>query len=170
MYNDNFYAALRAVSSSTQASLNGDVGNATRLGIANTFVNTMITTLHTQQWEMLLQRSGAIHQMFVAFLLTQSDRIGADAMLHLLTETSIFVSLPNECFCQITGEPIVHITVPQVKGASISTSCKRKSLEPHAEENSAKRLRLQTSMDKPAHVAGSAKNAKWKANLTRCVF
>lgn len=33
--------------------------------------------------------------------------IGEDAMLHLLTETHIFVSLPNDCLCQMTGEPII---------------------------------------------------------------
>jgi hypothetical protein len=32
-------------------------------------------------------------------------------MLHLLTETSIFVALPNDCLCQLTGEPIVHTAV-----------------------------------------------------------
>ena len=37
--------------------------------------------------------------------------IGEDAMLHLLTETHIFVSLPNDCLCQMTGEPIIY-TVP----------------------------------------------------------
>ena len=31
-------------------------------------------------------------------------------MIHLLTETSIFISLPNGCLCQITGEPLIHIS------------------------------------------------------------
>ena len=31
-------------------------------------------------------------------------------MLHLLTETSVFLSLPNGCLCQVTGVPIVYIT------------------------------------------------------------
>lgn len=30
-------------------------------------------------------------------------------MLHLLTDTSLFLSLPNGCFCQVTGEPIIHM-------------------------------------------------------------
>ena len=29
-------------------------------------------------------------------------------MLHLLTETSIFLSLPNGCLCQLAGEPIIY--------------------------------------------------------------
>ena len=41
-----------------------------------------------------------------------SNRIGEDAMLHLLSETSIFVSLPNGCLCQMTGDPILHIRPP----------------------------------------------------------
>lgn len=28
-------------------------------------------------------------------------------MLSLLTETSIFISLPNQCLCQMTGAPII---------------------------------------------------------------
>jgi hypothetical protein len=31
-------------------------------------------------------------------------------MIHLLTETSIFVSLPNGCLCQITGAPLIYLT------------------------------------------------------------
>jgi hypothetical protein len=42
--------------------------------------------------------------------LTNLCSIGEDAMIHLLTETSIFVSLPNGCLCQITGEPLIHIS------------------------------------------------------------
>lgn len=39
-------------------------------------------------------------------------RIGADAMLHLLLKTSIFASLPNECLCQLTGEPLIFVSLP----------------------------------------------------------
>ena len=41
---------------------------------------------------------------------TQSRSIGEDAMIHLLTETSTFLSLPNGCLCQITGEPLIHVS------------------------------------------------------------
>ena len=40
-------------------------------------------------------------------------------MLHLLTETSIFLSLPNGCLCQVTGVPIIFIT-PNVENDHIS--------------------------------------------------
>lgn len=30
-------------------------------------------------------------------------------MLHLLLKTSIFISLPNECLCQLTGEALIYI-------------------------------------------------------------
>lgn len=33
-------------------------------------------------------------------------------MFHLLTETSVFIPLPNECLFQITGEPIIHMKPP----------------------------------------------------------
>jgi len=46
--------------------------------------------------------------------------IGEDAMLHLLTETHIFVSLPNDCLCQMTGEPIIY-TVPMKNHSSADT-------------------------------------------------
>lgn len=29
-------------------------------------------------------------------------------MIHLLTETSIYVSLPNECYCQLAGPPLIY--------------------------------------------------------------
>lgn len=39
-------------------------------------------------------------------------RIGADAMLHLLLKTSLFISLPNGCLCQLTGEPLIFASLP----------------------------------------------------------
>ncbi|KIK45335.1 hypothetical protein CY34DRAFT_78126 [Suillus luteus UH-Slu-Lm8-n1] len=33
-------------------------------------------------------------------------------MLHLLTKTSIFVKLPNECLCQMTGMPLIYAMPP----------------------------------------------------------
>ncbi|KAF8239740.1 hypothetical protein L208DRAFT_1236556 [Tricholoma matsutake] len=74
-----------------------------RAGITNYFVNTIITALQAPEWETLLQR------------------IGADAMLHLLTETHFFVSLPNDCLCQMTGEPVIHM-VPRASHISEQTS------------------------------------------------
>lgn len=42
-------------------------------------------------------------------------------MLHLLTETSVFLSLPNGCLCQVTGVPIIFIT-PTLQGGHKSFS------------------------------------------------
>ena len=39
-------------------------------------------------------------------------RIGEDAMFHLLTDTSVFIPLPNECLFQVTGDPIIHMKPP----------------------------------------------------------
>ncbi|KAI0342799.1 hypothetical protein BDW22DRAFT_1301805, partial [Trametopsis cervina] len=62
--------------------------------LVNYFINTMITVFQTREWGVLY------------------ERVGADIMLHLLTETAIFVQLPNECLCQVTGEPLVNLAVP----------------------------------------------------------
>ncbi|KAL1738673.1 hypothetical protein HDZ31DRAFT_8702, partial [Schizophyllum fasciatum] len=59
--------------------------------LRNTFVNTIITALEGEEWETLL------------------SRIGADAMIHLLTDTSVFVPLPNGCLCQMSGVPLVNL-------------------------------------------------------------
>lgn len=81
-------------------------------------------------------------------------------MFHLLTETSIFISLPNECLCQMTGEPIIHLKPPSIvsgiheaQQASAkmdskvfgSHRCKRKPKEPHPDERPAKLLRRNDS-------------------------
>ena len=34
-------------------------------------------------------------------------------MLHLLTETSIYVPLPNDCYAQLTGPPLIYSTLFQ---------------------------------------------------------
>ncbi|KAF8526334.1 hypothetical protein BU17DRAFT_19714, partial [Hysterangium stoloniferum] len=56
-----------------------------RQGITNYFPNTNITALQSLEWRTLLLR------------------IGEAAMYNLLVNTSIFVSLPNDSFCQLTG-------------------------------------------------------------------
>lgn len=79
-----------------------------RPGVTNYFVNTIVTALQAPEWETLLQRSifptRSTRDMLILFILY---RIGVDAMLSLLTETSIFISLPNQCLCQMTGVPII---------------------------------------------------------------
>ncbi|KAF9943040.1 hypothetical protein BGZ67_007685 [Mortierella alpina] len=54
----------------------------------NRFPNTLQDFVRSSLWEILLQR------------------IGDEAMLYLLTSTSMFVALPNNCYCQITGPAI----------------------------------------------------------------
>ncbi|KAG6908673.1 hypothetical protein DXG01_003687 [Tephrocybe rancida] len=80
-----------------RAKQEGDIGKqGTRLGIRNYFVNTIVTALQSPEWETLLRH------------------IGVNPMLHLLSETSIFITLPNGCLCQMTGVPIVLLT-PKMK-------------------------------------------------------
>ncbi|KAI9572043.1 hypothetical protein HD554DRAFT_2015284, partial [Boletus coccyginus] len=66
--------------------------------IYNRFINTVVTALNGPEWELTLHR------------------IGADAMLHLLLNTSLFISLPNECLCQLTGEPLMFASLPLGSG------------------------------------------------------
>jgi hypothetical protein len=78
-------------------------------------------------------------------------------MLYLLTETSIFVSLPNQCLCQMTGEPLIHI-VPLNSGTlrqrlelqepqeQVPPAMKRKAVGRHEDERPTKRLRIYESV------------------------
>jgi hypothetical protein len=74
-------------------------------------------------------------------------------MLHLLTETSIFVPLPNECLCQLTGMPLVFLPSPVIdttRGAltSLAPSGERKrKAGPHPGAPSSKKQFQRTSMD-----------------------
>lgn len=47
--------------------------------------------------------------------LIYSCRVGEDVVFHLLTETGIFVALPNDCLCQVTGDMIIHRKAPDVE-------------------------------------------------------
>lgn len=42
-------------------------------------------------------------------------------MFHLLAQTSIFLKLPNECLCQIAGEPMINLPPPHDMLFSIPT-------------------------------------------------
>lgn len=91
-----------------------------RTGITNYFVNTIITALQAPEWDTLLQRSfyliyHSFHPSDVRNISLPS--IGADAMLHLLTEAQVFVSLPNDCLCQMTGEPVIHMVPATLQGS-----------------------------------------------------
>ena len=56
------------------------------------------------------------------------DRVGEDVLLHLFTGTSIFTPLPNECYCQVTGEHIFNLAqIPPTPSPSPHISAKRKA-------------------------------------------
>jgi hypothetical protein len=73
-------------------------------------------------------------------------------MLHLITDTSIFVSLPNECLCQMTGEHLMRLPVRPSTGPLLVSNAvivhrlapgqKRLATGLHGEERPKKRLRL----------------------------
>ena len=75
-------------------------------------------------------------------------------MFHILTETSVFLSLPNGCLCQVIGDPIVHLKPPiilsrrfeesnQVEVASQTRrrGTKRRCLSGYVEERPRKRAK-----------------------------
>lgn len=68
--------------------------------VHNFYPNTIVNTLkNKKEWNTLL------------------SRIGTDSMLHLLLYTSIFVSLPNRCYYQVSGMPLgdIKMTVPSAE-------------------------------------------------------
>jgi hypothetical protein len=42
-------------------------------------------------------------------------------MMHLLTESSLFVTLPNDCLCQLTGPPLIFQKIPPLPPVATST-------------------------------------------------
>ncbi|KAF5367406.1 hypothetical protein D9758_003636 [Tetrapyrgos nigripes] len=109
-----------------EAFRNGDTP-LTRRGIVNYFVNTIVTALQGPQWELLLQR------------------IGTTAMIHLLTETNIFISLPNNSLCQMTGEPLNLKKAPtnSLVNSETRSSRKRRMLDGDENERPFKRPKMQ---------------------------
>ncbi|KAJ7261830.1 hypothetical protein B0H12DRAFT_1013349, partial [Mycena haematopus] len=108
----------------------------------NTNVNTNITALQAPEWETLLHR------------------IGTDAMLHLLTDTSLFVALPNNCLCQLVGEPIlyIHLENLQLFAAEPPPKPPPKRLLPFSEDGicgPAKRAKLTKAGFSSAPVPGT---------------
>ncbi|KAL5526463.1 EST2 [Sanghuangporus sanghuang] len=72
----------------------GGAGGA-RQGVTNFFVNTLVTALQAPEWCLLLKR------------------VGDSIILHLLTETSVYIALPNDCYCQIIGPPLLYSVPPE---------------------------------------------------------
>lgn len=120
--------------------------------LENHCVNTIVTALQAPEWETLLARFGA----FTMRNITSADnlfRIGDGAMLHLLKETSVFMPLPNECLCQMTGQPLVNVKpigqVGQRIVQAISSrkiELKRKASDLDANERPTKRVKLHASV------------------------
>ncbi|CAE6473739.1 unnamed protein product [Rhizoctonia solani] len=79
----------------TEAEQRNELGKigAQRGAIANFFTNTMVTALQSPAWRLLLQM------------------VGEQCMIHILSQTSIFIALPvgNDCFVQATGTVITDL-------------------------------------------------------------
>ncbi|PBK75723.1 hypothetical protein ARMSODRAFT_404731 [Armillaria solidipes] len=67
-------------------------------------------------------------------------------MMHLLTEAAIFLSLPNNCFCQMTGEPLINLPPPRLPmDPGISSLGKRSTKLPSLDERPTKLQRTDSS-------------------------
>jgi len=158
-----------------QASKNGDRGKSdmSRLGITNYFVNTTITALQASEWETLFQRL-ACYAQSSWWSSCFAVRVGVDAMLHLLADTSIFVALPNECLCQLTGEPVVHKVLTHRELTAFQTfqkqGEKRTAPNSDANERPKKRPRLHESIAcDPKHLkVKSAGTLQYVLSVSRC--
>lgn len=132
------------IASGYQRASDNATTNSSTSGIANRFVNTIITALQALEWETLLQR------------------IGADAMLHLILKTSVFVSLPNECLCQLSGEPLIY--VPLANGSSFMVS---QSTQPRAKRKSEPSLTLPRKRQKLILLSSNGATKSVKASTRR---
>ncbi|KAJ7285126.1 hypothetical protein C8J57DRAFT_1052798, partial [Mycena rebaudengoi] len=104
--------------------------------LKNFHVNTNVTALQSPEWELLLQR------------------IGTDAMMHLLTETSLFITLPNDCLCQLIGELLlyVHLDNLQLFTADPPPQQATKRKLPFTDDERRPRKRLKHSTDSSANL------------------
>lgn len=81
-----------------------------RPAIENKFVNTLVTALRAPEWEALL------------------NMVGEDVVIHLFTETSLFLPLPNGCLCQATGPPLVHVKLSDPRIRPLRTEAQKSDL------------------------------------------
>jgi hypothetical protein len=112
---------LRLFPTLLQAELHADTGKAGRTTVYNFFVNTMVDALRSSDWCVLLQRYESRLLLEKTNDLTLLSSIGEDAMLGLLSSTSIFLQLPNGCLCQATGKPMCTLP-PRIVDRSINPS------------------------------------------------
>ena len=119
-----------------------------RYGIVNTAINTIVNALQGESWVRLLSRFATI--LGVEPRVDEVDRVGEDVLLHLFTETSVFIPLPNGCLCQVTGEHIHNLAqLPQTPSPSLPDAAKRKASEVgEVEPRPSKRRKLEGSKKK----------------------
>ena len=82
-------------------------------------------------------------------------------MLHLLTETHLFVSLPNDCLCQMTGEPVIYMAPVALRGLERTSAAPlaRRSVQvnkrpfpfPEACQDERQGKRLKMDISTPTH-------------------
>jgi hypothetical protein len=121
-----------------------------RLGITNEHVNTNVTSLQTSEWDTLLQRCVDETRGSTSADNLTPQRIGVDSMVHLLADTSIFVSIPNDCYCQMTGKIILYLAPSFGIPTAEKSATSKRPLESTSGmyEQQAKRVKL-SSINQP---------------------
>lgn len=82
------------------------------------------------------------------------DRTGDAVIFHLLSETSIYVPLPNDCFCQVTGPHLIYLPPP-------------KSLPPAKEENEKRVVAQDTQSSKSSERKRKAEETDLSARPSK---
>jgi len=86
----------------------------------------MVNTLQGKSWVRLLSR--LVFFSWCELRAYEINRVGEDVLLHLFTETSVFIPLPNGCLCQVMGEHIYDAAqISQTPSPSPRATDKRKA-------------------------------------------
>lgn len=139
-----------------------------RIGITNYYVNTIVTALQSSEWECLLQRYRSTFPCGTFFILPS---MGAEVMLHILINTSIFIALPNDCLCQVTGIPLQPPPRPsrQKKTESAGPTLRAKRKAQDSDLLPTKRVKLLSGVyGLPSHQIQAQQTAKCVAKLGIC--
>lgn len=106
------------------------------------------------------------------------NRVGTDIIFHLLTQTSLFIALPNNCYCQLVGEPILSLKArtqlgqtPASDTSAAATKAVVKSLKrpreaDNAGERPTKRLKIIHSVPTAAPQVTGRPTAKVPLTIT----
>lgn len=85
-------------------------------------------------------------------------------MFHLLTETSIFVALPNDCLCQVSGDILLYRRLPDIRVNDLLTDVS--SANQHSKELSKRKCGESFEAEPPPKRARVAQHPKVRPEKT----